>query len=57
MRSAFGVWRSEFGGIGIAPGENDYSDDDSNNYHSKIARQRGNHQPLNAERQTPDAAR
>jgi hypothetical protein len=57
MRLAFGVWRSEFGGIGIAPGETNCSDNEPNNYHSKIAAQRGDHQPLNAELQTPNAER
>jgi hypothetical protein len=51
-RLAFGVWRSEFGRIGIAPGEKSCSNNKLNNYHSKIAAQ-----PGNAKRQTPNEQR
>jgi hypothetical protein len=57
MRLAFGVWRLAFREIGIALGENNSSEDQPNNYHREIAKQRGKRQPSNAERQTPNEQR
>jgi hypothetical protein len=57
MRSVFGVRRLAFGGIGIAPGENNCSDNGPSNYHAKIAMQRRNHRPWNTEHRTPNAER
>jgi hypothetical protein len=57
MRLAFGVWRLAFREIGIALGENNSSENQPNNYHREIAKQRGKRQPSNAERQTPNEQR
>jgi hypothetical protein len=57
MRSAFGVWRLAFRGIGVALGENNCSKNQTNDYHREVAAQRGKRQPPNAERQTPNEQR
>jgi len=59
MRLTFGVWRLVFGvrRDRHRVWKNSCSDNDPNNYYAKIAMPRRYHEPLDAERQTPSAAR
>lgn len=57
MRLAFGVRRSAFRDTGIALGENNCSEKQTNNNHREAAVQRDNRQPSDAKRQTPNEQR